>query len=147
MDTLSPDARSRVMALVRGKGNQSTELRMIALLRLWRITGWRRNQKVFGKPDFVFRTQRVALFVDGDFWHGHPRRGRKPKSNVEFWSSKIAANGRRDRRVNATLREMGWLVIRAWESSLKDRPNAVIQRLSKVLTRGESLPYNGPLKK
>ena len=129
MDSLTPDARSRVMARVRGRGNLSTELRIIALFRLWKITGWRRNQRLFGRPDFVFKQQKVALFVDGDFWHGHPHRGRMPKSNVDFWIAKISANRRRDRKVNAVLRGEGWTVLRVWESSLKERPATVANRI------------------
>jgi DNA mismatch endonuclease (patch repair protein) len=133
MDTLTPEARSERMALVRGKGNRSTEVRMIALFRLRGITGWRRGQKLFGRPDFVFRRKQVAIFIDGDFWHGHPRLGRMPKSNVGFWSAKIAANRRRDRKVNATLRAAGWTVVRVWESTLAKRPDAVARRILSAL--------------
>lgn len=133
MDTLTQQARSQVMSRVRGKGNQSTEIRIIALFRLWRIVGWRRNQDVFGKPDFVFKREKVALFVDGDFWHGHPRRCRMPKSNVEFWSAKIAANRRRDRKVTAVLSKEGWRVVRVWESTLKEKPTTVARRVAAAL--------------
>lgn len=134
MDTLSPEDRSRRMALVRSKGNVSTELRMIALFRLYGLSGWRRSQSLFGRPDFIFRQQRVAVFVDGDFWHGHPRRGRLPKSRLDFWKAKIATNRRRDRLVNSTLRLQGWTVLRIWESSLKERPGDVARRLKVVLS-------------
>jgi DNA mismatch endonuclease, patch repair protein len=133
MDTLTAEARSQVMALVRGKGNRSTELKMIILFRSWNITGWRRDQKLFGRPDFVFRRQRVALFVDGDFWHGHPRRGRMPKTNTEFWNGKIEANRRRDREVTATLRKAGWTVVRVWESALAECPALVARRICEAL--------------
>ena len=138
MDTLSPEQRSRRMALVRAKGNASTELGMILLFRLYKISGWRRTQKLFGRPDFVFRRERVVVFVDGDFWHGHPRRGRMPKTRVEFWAAKIAANRRRDRVVSTTLRSQGWTVIRVWESSLKERPKEVARRLLVALSRIEN---------
>jgi DNA mismatch endonuclease (patch repair protein) len=62
--------RSAVMSLIRGHGNKDTELRLIKIFRLFGIIGWRRKQKLFGKPDFVFRKQRVVVFVDGCFWHG-----------------------------------------------------------------------------
>jgi DNA mismatch endonuclease (patch repair protein) len=66
-DIFTPAKRSAVMALIRLRGNRATELRLIALMREHGITGWRRNAKVFGKPDFVFRRERVAVFVDGCF--------------------------------------------------------------------------------
>lgn len=140
MDTLSSQARSRVMSLIRGKGNRSTELRMVALFRLNGVIGWRRHAKVFGKPDFVFSKRRVAIFVDGDFWHGHPHRCRMPKTNKTFWSSKISANRRRDRLVNATLRAEGWSVLRIWESSILERPQWVIARILRVLNHEFTLP-------
>jgi DNA mismatch endonuclease (patch repair protein) len=130
MDTISTAMRSKVMAAVRGNGNLSTEMRMVALLRSHGIKGWRRGQKVYGRPDFVFWTGRVAVFVDGDFWHGHPTRCRMPKSNVEFWSAKITSNRRRDRDVTRTLKAAGWRVIRVWESSLAKYPRAVARRIS-----------------
>lgn len=73
-----------------------------------------------GKPDFVFRRVRVAVFVDGCFWHGCSRCKRPPKSNVVFWENKVLVNQRRDRRVASALRRSGWKVIRVRECELKD---------------------------
>jgi DNA mismatch endonuclease, patch repair protein len=106
------------MARVRSAGNTSTELRLISIFRTLKIIGWRRRFPLFGRPDFVFPRARVALFLDGDFWHGHPTRGRIPKSNVQFWIQKIARNKKRDRDVNRLLRSKGWRVIRIWEGDL-----------------------------
>src|SRR5436190_20991772 len=72
-DVFTRTKRSEVMSRIRAHGNRDTELRLIALFRRYGITGWRRNARVFGKPDFVFPKQRVAVFVDGCFWHRHPR--------------------------------------------------------------------------
>ncbi len=91
---------------------------MAGIFRELGISGWRRGIPLIGKPDFVFRKQRIAVFVDGDFWHGHPARGRMPKSNVEFWKSKIDANRRRDRLVSRMLKDESWTVIRIWESEI-----------------------------
>jgi DNA mismatch endonuclease (patch repair protein) len=96
------------------------------------ITGWRRRQPLFGKPDFVFRKQKVAVFVDGCFWHGCPKHGTRPKSNAAFWNDKIHRNINRDRLVNATLRAAGWRVLRIWEHELR-RKNA--RRLESKLQR------------
>jgi DNA mismatch endonuclease Vsr len=83
------------------------------------LNGWRRNQAIFGHPDFVFSKQKVVVFVDGDFWHGHSRLGRIPKSNTAFWKAKINANKARDRKVNRVLKKAGWNVIRIWESEIE----------------------------
>ena len=108
------------MALIKGRGNKTTELRFVKLLRRHKIRGWRRGSKLPGRPDFVFARERVVVFVDGDFWHGHPIRFRCPKTNSTYWRMKIRGNKRRDREINSLLTGMGWKVVRYWESSLRD---------------------------
>lgn len=119
-DVFTPEKRSDVMARIRGSGNKDTELRMIALFRTHGITGWRRRQAIFGKPDLVFRRERVAVFVDGCFWHGcpKPKHSPMPKGNADFWFKKLSSNRMRDRLVTRTLRAQGWTVIRIWEHDL-----------------------------
>jgi len=75
-DVFTEAKRSEVMSRIRAHGNRGTELALIALFRASGLTGWRRRQPVFGKPDFVFRGSKVAVFVDGCFWHGCPKHGR-----------------------------------------------------------------------
>ena len=133
-DTFSKKARSAVMGAVRSHGNRSTELLVIAIFRSHGITGWRRHQPLPGKPDFVFRRERLAVFVDGCFWHGCPKHLRMPASNVEYWNAKIARNMARDRRVNADLRRAGWRVVRLWEHALAE-PKRVAARLLRLLGR------------
>jgi DNA mismatch endonuclease, patch repair protein len=119
-DTLSKEERSARMAKVRGTGNRSTEGRVEAALKEQGITGWTKHpQDVPGRPDFYFPDQRVALFVDGCFWHACPRCGRIPKSRVEFWRAKIDANRRRDNRTRRRLRRQGYHVVRVWEHELR----------------------------
>ncbi len=134
-DVFTPEKRSAVMARIRSRGNRDTELVMVALLRAAGITGWRRGLKLPGRPDFVFRAERVCVFVDGCFWHGCPAHFRRPKSNRKFWDAKIARNRARDRRVGRELRAAGWTVLRVWEHALK-RPGAVAGRLRRALGRG-----------
>ena len=114
------------MSRVRGLGNAATELAMVALLKQHRIAGWRRHWPLFGHPDFVFRKERVAFFVDGCFWHRH--RGCKfsytPKSRKEFWLPKFERNVARDRLVTRTLRQAGWRVVRIWECQLTPKKQA-----------------------
>lgn len=129
--------RSRIMSAIRGHGNASTEKRMIRILRENGISGWRRNQKLPGSPDFAFRAERVALFVDGCFWHGCPRCYREPKQNTEFWREKIARNAARDKRVSRQLRRTGWSVLRFWEHALRDE-DLVASRIKKALLRRQA---------
>lgn len=117
------------MSRIRSSGNKDTEMALAQLLRTHHITGWRRNQPVFGKPDFVFRNLKLAIFVDGCFWHGCPKHGTKPKGNAAFWRRKLAGNKRRDALVSRTLRRAGWRVLRIWEHELK-HPAPLLRRLS-----------------
>lgn len=108
------------MSKIKGAGNKETEIALVSILRRNKIVGWRRKQKIYGKPDFVFWKQRVAIFVDGCFWHQCPLHSSIPKQNQEFWQKKLQANTVRDKQVNANLEQRGWTVIRIWEHELKD---------------------------
>lgn len=107
------------MAQVKAQGNASTEQALMAVLRAARIVGWRRGYPLHGKPDFVFPRQRLAVFVDGCFWHGHPTKCRLPKSNRSYWEEKIRRNMARDRKVTRLLRKRGWKVVRIWEHKIQ----------------------------
>lgn len=137
-DVFTPEKRSQVMSRIRGSGNRDTELRLVALFREHKITGWRRNRRaVFGKPDFVFPKERVAVFVDGCFWHRHPgcRFTYTPKSRLDFWLRKFEQNVARDRLVTRTLRKLGWRVLRVWECDLAPRRRArVVRRIQHALS-------------
>jgi len=122
------------MAAIRSSGNQGTELRLAGLLRKAGITGWRRKLKLPGHPDFAFRGERLALFVDGCFWHGCPQHGRKPKSNRSYWLPKLRRNRKRDLEVGKLLRGKGWKVLRLWEHELK-KTAAVLRKIRARLGR------------
>ncbi len=117
-DIFNKTKRSDVMSRIRSHGNKSTELAMIKVFRANKITGWRRHQNVFGKPDFIFPELRVAIFVDGCFWHGCPKHSNTPVDNKDFWLKKLTSNKKRDKIVANTLREKGWRVLRIWEHEL-----------------------------
>ena len=140
-DIFTRAKRSAVMALIRSRGNRATELRLIALMREHGITGWRRNAPVFGKPDFVFRRERIAVFVDGCFWHGCPRHATKPANRAEWWAAKLARNAQRDLTVTRALRASGWTVLRIWECALvRARAGRTVARIARALSKcGESL--------
>jgi DNA mismatch endonuclease (patch repair protein) len=117
-DNVSEEKRSEIMRAVRSRGNKVTELVMARLLRQTKVSGWRRHGAITGNPDFVFAKQKVAVFVDGCFWHGCAKHCRMPKGNSKYWNPKIASNKARDVRVNRMLRRAGWRVLRIWEHDL-----------------------------
>jgi DNA mismatch endonuclease (patch repair protein) len=130
-DVFSIRKRSEVMSRIRSRGNKATEIALAKLFRRNKITGWRRNQKIFGKPDFVFYKLKLAIFVDGCFWHSCPKHGTQPAGNRSFWKKKFARNIARDRLVNRTLRLAGWHVLRIWEHELAKRNEArLLRRIS-----------------
>jgi DNA mismatch endonuclease (patch repair protein) len=129
------------MSRIRGSGNRDTELRMIELLRAHGITGWRRGIALFGKPDFAFSRERVAVFVDGCFWHGCPKTKHAPlpQTRAEWWAAKLARNKERDRLVTRTLRKQGWKVVRIWECDLKPMcRQRIANRIAKTITASRS---------
>lgn len=125
------DLRSRIMRSNKSHGNLSTELTLARLMRANRISGWRRGVLMTGRPDFVFKQQRVALFIDGCYWHGCNCR-RLPKKNRGYWEEKFRVNQERDKRISRELRKGGWKVIRFWEHQLKS-PRHVLNRISEAL--------------
>lgn len=147
-DVFTKAKRSEVMSLIRSRGNKNTELRMREVFRQHGITGWRRHvalsfevrsslfpvparKKV--RPDFVFRQVRLAVFVDGCFWHGCPEHYRRPGSRQKFWDAKIARNMARDAEVSRALRRSGWRVLRLWEHDLaKKREQRLLSRLRRL---------------
>src|SRR5437016_1095157 len=108
------------MASIRSKGNATTEHAFLAILRHAGITGWRRHANLPGKPDFVFRSRRLAIFLDGCFWHGCPRCYRLPQDN----------------RASRELRSLGWRVLRIWEHTLKSAQGRleILKRVTAALT-------------
>lgn len=137
-DSLTKRKRSEVMAAIRSTDNQATELRLAAILRTHGITGWRRHQPLPGKPDFVFRREHVAVFVDGCFWHGCRWHCRMPKSRQSYWKPKITRNQTRDKAIRRMLQQAGWRVHRIWEHSL-DEPGSIVARLTLTLQNAAKL--------
>ena len=119
-DVFSKEKRSDVMSKIRSKGNKKTEIRLIEIFKKYSVKGWRRNYPIYGKPDFVFSKHRLAIFVDGCFWHGCPEHYNKPATNAEFWRKKLETNIKRDEIVNATLKDKNWTVLRIWQHELND---------------------------
>lgn len=121
VDFVTKEKRSKIMSAIRSKGNETTEIAIIRLFRKHKIIGWRRNQALLGKPDFVFPKNRLMVFVDGCFWHGHTCL--KPRDSLKkgFWKDKIERNIKRGKLVNKALRKEGWKVVRVWECEIEKK--------------------------
>jgi DNA mismatch endonuclease (patch repair protein) len=129
--------RSKNMRAIRSCGNKTTEGRLASLLKARGIRGLRRQpQRIVGKPDFVIRQKRLAIFVDGCFFHGCPRCGHIPRTNRAYWTAKIARNKRRDNAVSKALRALGYRVTRIWECRLRKDPNRCLRRILRAIKLG-----------
>lgn len=127
-DVFDKEKRSNIMQRVRSKGNKSTELKLIEVFREMGITGWKRNYPVKGHPDFVFLKKKIAVFVDGCFWHGHDCRNTRPADNQEYWQKKRERNIRHDKEVTNLFESRGWRVLRIWECELKPKNRQVLHK-------------------
>lgn len=122
------------MRRIKSNKNKSTELRLIEVFRENHIIGWRRNYPVKGHPDFVFLDRKVAVFVDGCFWHGHDCRNTRPSDNQDFWNKKREKNIKHDREITERFADRGWIVLRIWECELKKKNRELlISRLQDIL--------------
>jgi DNA mismatch endonuclease (patch repair protein) len=140
MDKYSPETRSRMMSAVRSRGNRTTEKRLRAHLIRAGIRGWSVHPAgITGAPDFVFAKEKVAIFVDGAFWHGAPGFNRFPKTRVEFWTKKIERNKQRDLAVSRALRAKGWSVRRFWDYQLERDSRGVVSVIRECLKRREGI--------
>src|SRR5271157_911701 len=127
-------ARSRNMRAIRSANNATTERRIRAHLVQLGITGWQvRRLELPGCSDFVFAKAKIAVFTDGCFWHGCPKCGHTPKSNVGYWKEKLQRNKARDRAVNRELRSRGFRVIRFRECEVKRNPRECVRLMIRSL--------------
>jgi DNA mismatch endonuclease Vsr len=124
------------MRAVKGQGNRSTELKLRGALIQSGVSGWKIQPKnIDGRPDFGFPKIRVAVFVDGCFWHGCPQCYRRPKTSRDYWDQKVARNIARDRGVIARLRRKGWSVIRLWEHDAQRSAKACVERIVRTVSQ------------
>jgi len=129
------------MASVKSRDAKSTELKFILLLKEKGITGWRRNYPLTGKPDIVFSRFKIAVFIDGCFWHGCPHHCRMPSSNVNYWNNKIEKNKIRDKKITKALKMRGWQVIRIWEHEIKT--GKLNRKLRQIKIAQQNIPADG----
>jgi DNA mismatch endonuclease Vsr len=127
---VSPE-HSRRMAAVRHKGNRSTEKRFRAALIRYGIRGWELHPAALdGRPDFFFAGQKLAVFLDGCFWHGCDRCGHIPKKNNLYWQTKISRNKERDKIKTEKLTESGIQVLRFWEHEVQTSLSECLEKLA-----------------
>ena len=132
-DVFSKAERSEIMKRVKSSGNKSTEIELIQYFKLHHITGWRRHYEVKGHPDFVFPKSRIAIFVDGCFWHGHDCRNTRPSDNADYWMEKRQRNIAHDKDVTDRFISRNWTVIRIWECELKKKNRSILDEKLHIL--------------
>lgn len=133
-DTRTREQRRQIMSAVRSS-DTGPELRLRRALYAAGVRGWRCHyDRAPGKPDLAWAGMRVAIFVDGAFWHGHPSR-HKPGRSGEYWDRKIARNVQRDRENDKALRRADWIVLRVWDFEVARELLAVVSRIEETLGR------------
>jgi DNA mismatch endonuclease, patch repair protein len=131
MDVLTPTQRSLCMSRIRGK---NTKPEIALRTALWSLgLRYRLHTPLPGRPDIVFSRSRLAVFVDGCFWHGCPEHGVKPKTNSAFWQTKLERNIARDLRTSASLKAAGWTVIRIWEHEICQDISEAVERVLQAI--------------
>src|SRR5712692_8765186 len=126
-DNLTPNERRKAMRAVKGR-DTTPERRVASTLRAMGIRFRGQAADLPGSPDFVLSDLRVALFVQGCFWHGHSCRARTPRTNRAYWVTKIARNRQRDRRVRRMLNRLGWTVVVVWECRIAAAAAIAVRR-------------------
>ncbi|MEN2414242.1 very short patch repair endonuclease [Flavobacterium mesophilum] len=140
MDCFTPEQRSKVMSMIRGT-NTKDEVRLAKALWHIGLRYRKNNKKVFGCPDLTFTSLKIAIFVDGEFFHGKDWETRKkPKTNSEYWIKKIERNMQRDLEVNAYLESQNWKVLRFWSTDIKKNlGSCMVEILNAVNLRTKQL--------
>jgi len=137
-DVFSKQKRSEIMSRIYGK-NTKLEIDFLKLLSGYlypRGYRYRKHYKgLIGKPDVVFIKQKVAIFIDGDFWHGYRFEKNRRRLPKRYWLEKIKRNIERDKKINRELKRSGWRVLRFWEHQVKRSPKAVLEKIEGMLVR------------
>lgn len=135
-DIFSKEKRSEVMSLIKKKGTKP-EMKVFRFLRGEGIYFQKHYDRAPGCPDVALPRKKLAVFIDGDFWHGYRFAAWKDKLPKEYWQEKIAGNIKRDRRNHALLRRAGWRILRVWEHDLTEkRKERTFERIRTFLADG-----------
>lgn len=134
-DNLDKQARSEVMKKVKSVSRLEEKVRKA----LWQQgIRYRKNVKsLVGKPDIAIKKYKIVIFIDSCFWHACPLHGRMPKSNVDFWKSKLEKNRERDQEVNLYYHNKGWHLKRVWEHSIKENFHSTIDEIVEFIEKIE----------
>lgn len=135
-DVFSPEKRSWMMSRIRST-NTRAEIAMKKILSELEYEH-EMHVSITGKPDFVIKSHKIAIFCDGDFWHGYKYHEKK-KPGKKYWKEKIMSNMKRDLRVNRELRSNGWSVLRFWEHDIHNNPEKCKRRIVRKISE-MSLP-------
>lgn len=135
-DIMSREKRSALMSRIRGRDTKP-EIIVRSMLHRRGFRFRKHVQHLPGKPDIVFVSRRIVIFIEGDFWHGYRFPVWKHKL-TPFWKQKIESNRARDKRVAARLRRTGWRVLRVWEHEVKKDPKMAVDRIVRALKRQDS---------
>jgi DNA mismatch endonuclease, patch repair protein len=137
-DVLTEEQRRFNMSRIKGR-DTGPELKLRKTLFRMGVRGYRLNCRLPGKPDLVFTKKRLAVFIDGCFWHKCPVHFVQPETRTEFWMNKINGNVRRDDAINAKLKDTGWRVLRFWEHEIRENPENVVLTISECLNQEKDL--------
>lgn len=131
-DVLTEEQRSLCMSSIRSK-NTKPELLLRKALWANNIRGYRIKNSLPGKPDLYFPKKKVAVFIDGCFWHKCPKCYVAPKSNKKYWLPKIERNAERDKKITKKLKREGFIVIRLWDHEIKENIKKCVIRIATYL--------------
>jgi DNA mismatch endonuclease (patch repair protein) len=143
VDVLTSQQRTFNMSRIKSK-NTGPEKKIRWFLLSKKVSGYKLHFDLPGKPDFAFPKNRLAVFIDGCFWHKCPQCFKSPATRIKFWGDKIDTNIQRDKKVNKELRKLGWKVLRIWEHEVKNKPDKAVSRIIKKLenvTKEEKQKY------
>ncbi|MCK5233654.1 MAG: very short patch repair endonuclease [Candidatus Aenigmarchaeota archaeon] len=135
-DRITKQQRSKIMSHIRSK-NTSLELYFRKLLSKDRLRGYRLHYKILGVPDIVFVSKKIAIFIDGDFWHGYNWKNLHKIPPKKYWQAKIERNIARDKRYTMQLKKEGWTVLRFWEHDVKKNPDRCIKKVKEAWKKHE----------
>lgn len=141
-DVLNKQQRSFCMSNIRGRNTQpELSIRKVLWSKGYR---YRLQNKLPGKPDLVFVTAKVAVFVDGCFWHRCPEHYTSPKTRSDFWEKKIAGNVERDKKVCTKLKELGWMVLRFWEHEIENDVASCAEKVIHAIRKNKESNFIQP---
>lgn len=133
MDRISVEKRSYNMSRIKSVNTKPEKL-LFSVLKKEGYIFVRHSKTIAGKPDAVIRKYKIALFVDGEFWHGKIFKKWKDKLS-QFWLEKISNNIRRDRKINKILKEQGWNVIRFWGKEITKKPELILLKINREINK------------